>query len=240
MPREDAGYPPIGDYGLIGDCHSAALVSRAGSIDWCCLPRFDAGSTFGRLLDHDRGGHCSIEPTERGSWEHAREYLEDSLVLSTTIKGPGGEVRLLDCFTMRDNADPGPQILRLIEGRRGNVELTVRVAPRFDYGEVRPWIVNEESARLEVRGSDELCRRRGSWSRRPRTTPMPLPLRQEFLRDRYHRDWDHHNDVRNNVVLRRKRSTSRPRRSSPISSSATETCWPSVADLSKDGAASLM
>jgi len=140
MPREDAGYPPIGDYGLIGDCHSAALVSRAGSIDWCCLPRFDAGSTFGRLLDHDRGGHCSIEPTERGSWEHAREYLEDSLVLSTTIKGPGGEVRLLDCFTIREDADPGPQILRVIEGRRGNVELAIRVAPRFDYGEVRPWI----------------------------------------------------------------------------------------------------
>jgi GH15 family glucan-1,4-alpha-glucosidase len=136
------GYLPIGDYALIGDCHTAALISRQGSIEWCCLPRFDAGSAFGRLLDREHGGHCSISPTAEGDWEYARSYVEDTLVLETTLRGPAGEVRLLDCFLMRDNADRSParQILRVIEGRRGAVELDVRVAPRFDYGQVRPWL----------------------------------------------------------------------------------------------------
>src|SRR5258705_12851937 len=73
---------PIGDYALIGDCHSAALVSSAGSIDWCCLPRFDSDSCFGRLLDHEPGGHFSIAPA--GAWTSRREYRGDSLVLVTT------------------------------------------------------------------------------------------------------------------------------------------------------------
>jgi GH15 family glucan-1,4-alpha-glucosidase len=135
-------YPAIGDYGLIGDCQSAALVSRSGSIDWCCLPRFDSGSAFARLLDVDRGGHCSITPTGEGPWEYAREYLDDTLVLSTTIQGPSGEARLIDCFATGEDAAASAerQILRVIEGRRGSVGLEIRVAPRFDYGEVRPWI----------------------------------------------------------------------------------------------------
>jgi GH15 family glucan-1,4-alpha-glucosidase len=135
-------YPEIGDYALIGDCHSAALVSRRGSIDWCCLPRFDSGSTFGRLLDWDRGGHCTIAPTGNESWESTREYLENSLVLSSTFTGASGEVRLVDCFVVRESDHPrwDRQIVRVVEGIRGAVELEVRVAPRFDYGEIRPWI----------------------------------------------------------------------------------------------------
>ena len=94
-------YTPIGDYALIGDCHSAALISRQGSIEWCCLPRFDSGSAFGRLLDRHGGGHCSVAPADDGPWEYVRTYLEDTLVLETTLLGPGGEARLLDCFTVR-------------------------------------------------------------------------------------------------------------------------------------------
>lgn len=127
---------------MIGDCHSAALVSRDGSIEWCCLPRFDSGSAFGRILDRDRGGHCSIAPATRGAWRATREYLEDTLVLATTFTTRGGEARLLDCFALREpeHRPRGSRLLRAIEGRRGSIELELRVAARFDYGEVTPWI----------------------------------------------------------------------------------------------------
>jgi GH15 family glucan-1,4-alpha-glucosidase len=135
-------YPPIGDYALIGDCHTAALVSRQASIEWCCLPRFDSGSAFARMLDRERGGHCSITPTDAGAWEYSRRYLDDTLVLETTLRGPAGEARVIDCFAIREDArsTPNRRIIRVIEGSRGSVELEVRVAPRFDYGQVRPWI----------------------------------------------------------------------------------------------------
>jgi GH15 family glucan-1,4-alpha-glucosidase len=138
----DDPYPPIGDYALIGDCHTGALVSRTGSIDWCCLPRFDSGSTFGRILDWDHGGHCSITPTGDGPWEHARHYVEDSLVLETTLRGSDGEAKLIDCFLMPESRQSTPrrELLRVIEGVRGAIEVEVRVAPRFDYGQVKPWI----------------------------------------------------------------------------------------------------
>ena len=144
MPGNDGdrAYAPIGDYALIGDCHSAALVARDGSIDWCCLPRFDSGSAFGRLLGREAAGHCSIVPTGEGPWEYARSYLDDTLVLETTLHGPAGEARLLDCFVVRDDAvgTDARRIVRVLEGIRGSVEVEVRIAPRFDYGQVRPWI----------------------------------------------------------------------------------------------------
>src|SRR5436305_91725 len=92
----DSHYPSIGDYALIGDCHTAALVSRTASIDWCCLPRFDGGAAFARLLDWERGGHCSIAPRGRGNWDYWREYLDDTLVLRTALDGPSGEARITD------------------------------------------------------------------------------------------------------------------------------------------------
>jgi GH15 family glucan-1,4-alpha-glucosidase len=135
-------YPPIGDYALIGDCHTAALISREGSIDWCCLPRFDAGSAFGRILDANRGGSCSIVPRSEGPWEYSRGYLDETLVLETTLSGATGQAKLHDCFVMRDveRESRRRQIVRVIEGQSGAVELELRVAPRFDYGTVRPWI----------------------------------------------------------------------------------------------------
>ena len=158
MPARDP-YPPIGDYALIGDCHAAALVSRWGSIDWCCLPRFDSGSAFARLLDWERGGCCLIAPAGRGRWESWREYVEDTLVLVTTFDGDAGEVRLVDCFTIdeRVGARGERRLLRVIEGRRGSVDLEVRVAPRFDYGEVRPWIRRHgKSVHSAIGGNDGL------------------------------------------------------------------------------------
>ncbi|MCA1843822.1 MAG: DUF5911 domain-containing protein, partial [Actinobacteria bacterium] len=121
-----SAYPPIGDYALIGDCHTAALVSRTASLDWCCLPRFDGAAVFGRLLDRERGGYCSIEPVAR-SYRCSREYLDDTLVLATTFEEAGGEATVLDCFTMRDGGGRNPhrQLLRVVECGRGAVDMRV-------------------------------------------------------------------------------------------------------------------
>src|SRR3954453_11472480 len=91
---------PISSYGLVGGGRSAALVSAAGSIDWCCLPRFDSGALFARLLDPE-GGHCSIE-AER---VRGRRYLEQTLVLETRLADEGGEARLLDFFVYSRDAE---------------------------------------------------------------------------------------------------------------------------------------
>jgi GH15 family glucan-1,4-alpha-glucosidase len=136
-------YPPIADYGLLGDGQSAALVSREGSIDWCCLPRFDSGSCFGRLLDAERGGYFSIAPAEgtREATVH-RTYRGETMVLETRFRVEGGEAVVIDCMTMgRDGpTGTGPQILRVIEGVRGSVDFDVEIVPRYDYGEIDAWI----------------------------------------------------------------------------------------------------
>jgi GH15 family glucan-1,4-alpha-glucosidase len=140
VPEEER-YPAIADYALIGDCHTVALISRSASIDWCCLPRFDSGSAFGRLLDYERAGHCSIVPVQKGDWAYERSYIEDTLVLQTTMRGPAGEATITDCFLAESSqSNPRREILRVIEGRQGALTLQLTVAPRFDYGQVRPWI----------------------------------------------------------------------------------------------------
>jgi GH15 family glucan-1,4-alpha-glucosidase len=139
-PGRHPRYPPIGDYAVIGDCHSGALVSRQGSIDWCCMRRLDAGSVFGRLLDWDRGGSCSLQPV--GEYEVTRSYVDDTLVLETIFHTATGDVRLLDFFAMREGGRDAPrcQLLRTAEGMRGSVELHLSISPRFDYGGVKPWL----------------------------------------------------------------------------------------------------
>jgi GH15 family glucan-1,4-alpha-glucosidase len=85
----------IGDYALLSDCHSAALVSRTGSIDWLCAPRFDGPSVFGRLLDA-RAGHWSIRPA--GEAEVSRRYLPETMVMETIFRTPGGTLQLVDAI----------------------------------------------------------------------------------------------------------------------------------------------
>jgi len=150
-------YPPIGDYGFIADCHSSALVSKTGSIDWCCLPRVDSKSCFGRILDWGKGGYCQIVPT--AAFETSRRYIENTLVLETTFRTADGEVRILDCFPMRRGGQHNPyrQILRLVEGLRGSVELNLTVSPRLDYGAVKPWIRKKgDNHFIAIGGSDGL------------------------------------------------------------------------------------
>jgi len=133
-------YPPISDYAYIADCHSSALVSRSGSIDWCCMPRIDSGSCFGRILDWNRGGYCQISPAH--PYETSRRYLEDTLILETTFRNGNGAARLLDFFTMRKGGQhhPHQQMLRIVEGLDGEIRFEFDITPRFDYGAIRPWI----------------------------------------------------------------------------------------------------
>jgi GH15 family glucan-1,4-alpha-glucosidase len=146
------GQPPISSYGLIGDLRSAALISASGSIDWCCLPRFDSGALFARLLDAG-GGHCSIEAGGEGG----RRYLEETLILETTLAGDGGEARLLDFFDLSEESN-GPSIVRVLEGVRGTIRIDVDVVPRFDYGAVAPWFreAGGENSFAAIGGDDGL------------------------------------------------------------------------------------
>ncbi len=137
---EDKPYPPIGDYGFLSDCHASVLISRSGSIDWCCMPRVDSASCFGRILDWDRGGYCRIAPAD--PYQATRQYLGATLILETTYRTERGKARLLDFLPMREGGEVEPyrQIIRIVEGLEGEIALSVEIVPRFDYGAVRPWI----------------------------------------------------------------------------------------------------
>jgi len=149
--------PPIADYGLIGDCRAAALVSRAGSIDWCCMPRMDHGSCFGRLLHWERGGFCAIAPAGEGAVHTTRGYVDGTLVLQTCFACDEGDVRVHDCFAILAGEEDGPrsQLLRSVEGVRGRVVLDVRIVPRFDYGELAPWIRDHGGGAFSATGGDD-------------------------------------------------------------------------------------
>src|SRR5438874_2002614 len=94
-------HAPIADYALLSDCHTAALVSRDGSIDWLCFPRFDSSSVFGRILDERAGGHWSIRPV--GHTEISRRYQPETLVLETTYRTPHGTARVIDTLAVGRN-----------------------------------------------------------------------------------------------------------------------------------------
>jgi alpha,alpha-trehalase len=133
-------YPPIAEYALIGDCHSAALVSRDGEIDWCCFHRFDSRPVFSRLLDWSRGGYFRVAPVE--PYRARRRYLPGTNILETRFETAGGTFVLTDCFPVRatptsDAADPVHpyhQLVRIGRCERGEVTVHLQFAPRFDYG----------------------------------------------------------------------------------------------------------
>ncbi|HET7036921.1 MAG TPA: glycoside hydrolase family 15 protein [Thermomicrobiaceae bacterium] len=139
-------YLPIKDYGLIGDCHSAALVSREGSIDWLCMPRFDSPSVFARILDYDKGGYWSIEPTSGFQSTHA--YIPNTNVLETHLTTNDGEARILDFMPIRLKS-PAPtlwtaqSLYRVVEGLSGQVTVASVCAPRPEYASRRPSFQHE-------------------------------------------------------------------------------------------------
>ena len=144
MAKEDR-YPDIEDYAFIADSNSTALVSKDGSIDWCCIQRIDAGSCFGRILDYEQGGFCSIAPSGE-ILDTFRRYLEGTLVLETTFQARGGEARVLDFYVLPDKPldHPHRNLVRIVEGVSGRVEFDMKIAPCFDYGSIRPWLRHED------------------------------------------------------------------------------------------------
>ncbi len=158
MSRSRTAAPtPLSEYALIGDCHSCALVSAQASIDWCCLPRFDSGSCFARLLDRERGGHCDVRLEGGHAESLSCAYVDDTLALETQLQGKKGTVRVLDFFAMHENGalDPRRELIRIVESTQGSAEVDVEIAPRFDYGEVRPWLRRAEADLFTVIGGDD-------------------------------------------------------------------------------------
>ncbi|MEO5575290.1 MAG: glycoside hydrolase family 15 protein [Gaiellaceae bacterium] len=127
------GYLPIGDYAAIGDGHTAALGGRDGSIDWLCLPRFDAEPVFDRILDAEHGGRFELQPVE--PFEAVRRYREHTNVLETTFTTVSGSVRVTDAMLL--DADQR-ELIRVVEPRNGRVQMRWRFQPRFEVG-LRSW-----------------------------------------------------------------------------------------------------
>jgi GH15 family glucan-1,4-alpha-glucosidase len=138
------------DYGLIGDLQTAALVSRHGCIDWLCVPRFDSGAVFAALLGDSENGHWTIQPAGE-SRSSGRRYLEDTLVLETDFETSDGAVRLIDFMPVRGEA---PDVVRIVEGRRGRVDMELELVLRFDYGSVVPWVRRLDGSLVGVAGPD--------------------------------------------------------------------------------------
>jgi alpha,alpha-trehalase len=135
---------PVASYGLLADCNSAALVGRDGSIDWLCLPRYDSDAVFARLLDPD-AGHWSIGPTE--PYRSERRYLPGTLVIETTFTTDTGRVRLTDAMAFAEGQrghdlgyDVPHELIRSVEGVSGKVEMELELAPRPQYGLIKPLV----------------------------------------------------------------------------------------------------
>ncbi|WP_079168509.1 glycoside hydrolase family 15 protein [Streptomyces colonosanans] len=142
----------IEDYALIGDQQTAALVSRTGSVDWLCLPRFDSAACFAALLGDENHGHWHVAPRHGGTCTR-RAYRPDTLVLDSEWDTPGGSVRLTDFMPQRDRA---PDVVRIIEGLDGKVTMRSTLRLRFDYGSIVPWMRRTNGHRVAIAGPDSV------------------------------------------------------------------------------------
>ncbi|HJS69637.1 MAG TPA: glycoside hydrolase family 15 protein [Gaiellaceae bacterium] len=143
----------IEDYALIGDLQTAALVSRSGSIDWCCFPRFDSGACFAALLGDPNNGRWIVAPKTEIE-RTTRRYRHDTLILESVHTTAEGAVRLIDFMPPRGEA---PDIVRIVEGLDGRVPMRSELVIRFDYGRTVPWVRRVDHARVAVAGPDALC-----------------------------------------------------------------------------------
>ena len=127
---------PIEDYALIGDGETAALVSRNGSVDWLCWPRFDGDACFAALLGN-AGTRILAAPSEGSHTQRtSRRYQTDTLVMETDLETQDGAVRLIDFMPQRQGF---PSLVRIVVGVRGSVAMRSELRLRFDYGSLPPW-----------------------------------------------------------------------------------------------------
>ncbi|WP_062205270.1 glycoside hydrolase family 15 protein [Aureimonas sp. AU12] len=146
-------HPRIEDYALIGDCETAALVGRDGSIDWLCFPRFDSPAVFAALLGSPENGRWRIAPTDEGA-TCERRYRAGTLILETTFRTPTGAAMLIDFMPPRDGR---PDLVRIVVGLEGAVEFDFDLVMRFDYGRSVPWVSTLDDGTLTaIAGPDML------------------------------------------------------------------------------------
>ncbi len=142
----------IEDYALIGDCQTSALVARDGSIDWLCLPYFDSAACFAALLGNPEHGRWQIGPAG-GPTKVSRRYRDGTLVLETEFETEDGTFALIDFMPLRGEA---PDLVRLVEGRRGRVAVRMELTIRFDYGSIVPWVRRTGGGLTATAGPDKL------------------------------------------------------------------------------------
>ncbi len=144
-------HPCIEDYAIVGDGQTAALISKTGSIDWLCLPRFDSGACFAALLGRPEHGRWRIGPA--ADLRARRSYRSGTLILDTTFEDDDGAVVLTDCMPMRDGY---PQLVRVLRGLRGRVKMRTELIVRFDYGSIVPWVRKVGDALVAIAGPDSI------------------------------------------------------------------------------------
>src|SRR5687767_13666298 len=148
----------IEDYALIGDCESAALVSRDGSIDWLCWPRFDSDACFAALLGNEEHGRWLIGPVDpRAARATSRRYRGESLILETRFESDSGAATLIDVMPPRDSES---NLLRIVVGERGTMDMRMDLVIRFGYGARMPWVhrLPDHSLRA-IAGADQIVLR---------------------------------------------------------------------------------
>jgi GH15 family glucan-1,4-alpha-glucosidase len=143
---------PIENYALIGDCHTAALVGNDGSIDWLCLPRFDSGACFAALLGGPEHGRWLLAPAA-SSTQVRRRYRGNTLILETEFDTEEGSVRVIDFMPLSDKRW---DVVRIVEGLSGRVDMRMELSVRFDYGSIVPWVHRAQGILLLTAGPDTL------------------------------------------------------------------------------------
>ncbi|PYL09656.1 MAG: glucoamylase [Verrucomicrobia bacterium] len=145
----------IEDYAFLSDTQTGALVSRDGCVDWLCLPRFDSPACFASLLGKKENGHWLFTPKEKVD-KVSRRYRGDTLILETEIETAGGAVRLIDFMPPRGK---NPDLVRIVEGLRGEVWMEMELIIRFEYGSIIPWVRKAHEGLEAIAGPDGLILR---------------------------------------------------------------------------------